>query len=132
MGMEKTYVLPGDMKYIVYQYLLKTTADGNWLPYELLILKENRTFGARFDWSCYRENCRLKKKLTEKIAQKIYDGCIKCGTAFDKFDYIETPDSFMDDVKELFSLSTREERIQKLQSLDELWGEKKLIYYQEI
>lgn len=123
------------MKYIVYQYLLKTTADGDWLPYELLILKENRIFGARFDWSCYRENRRLKKKLTEKIAQEIYLECIEQGEqggAFDKFDYTATPDSFMDDVKELFSLSTRKERIQKLQSFDELWGEKKLIYYQEI
>ena len=132
MGMEKTYVLPGNMKYIVYQYLLKTTTNGDWLPYELLILKENGIFGARFDWSCYRENCRLKKKLTKKVVQRIYDSCIECGTAFDKFDYTETPDPFVGDVKELFSLSTREKRIQKLQSLDELWDEKKLIYYQEI
>ena len=120
------------MKYIVYQYQYPFKISGAWLPYELLILKENEIFGARYDWSCYRENCRLKKKLTEKVAQEIYDSCIKYGTVFDRFDYTETPDPFMDDVKELFSLSTREERIQKLQSFDELWGEKKLIYYQEI
>jgi hypothetical protein len=118
------------MKYIVYQYLL--TINETLLPYELLILKENGIFGARFDWSCYRENCRLKKKLTKKIVRGIYDSCIKYGTAFDKFDYTETPDHFIDDVKELFSLNTREKRIQKLQRFDELWGEKKLIYYQEI
>jgi hypothetical protein len=100
-----------------------------------LILKENRIFGARFDWSYNRENRRLKKKLTKKVVQGIYDGCIENGRTFDKFDYTEIPDPFigiMGDVNELFSLSTREKRIQKLQRFDELWGEKKLIYYQEI
>ena len=117
------------MKYIVYQYLCKTTTGGAWLPYYLLILKENRCFGARFIWDTRR---RLKKKLTEKIVQEIYIDCIRSGAVFDRFDYTETPDNWGNDLKELFSLNNRKDRIHKLKGLDELWDEKKLIYYQEV